>query len=70
MLFVPEGFAHGFQSLTDATETHYVMSAAYVAASSAGIAWNDSALAIEWPLANPIISERDRALPPLNALPQ
>ena len=67
MLFVPAGFAHGFQSLTDKTETHYLMSAAYVAESSAGIAWNDPRLAIEWPLPNPIISARDRALPCLAA---
>jgi len=70
MLFVPAGFAHGFQSLTDNTETHYLMSAAYVAASSAGIAWDDPEVGIDWPLANPIVSARDGALPRLNALPQ
>ena len=70
MLFVPAGFAHGFQSLTDNTETHYLMSAAYVAASAAGIAWNDPQVGIDWPLANPIMSARDGALPRLNALPK
>jgi dTDP-4-dehydrorhamnose 3,5-epimerase len=66
MLFVPEGFAHGFQSLVDNTETAYLMSAAYVAESSAGIRWNDPKLGIEWPLAEPIMSSRDRALPRLD----
>jgi dTDP-4-dehydrorhamnose 3,5-epimerase len=67
MLFVPEGFAHGFQSLVDNTETAYLMSAAYAAESSAGILWSDPALGIEWPLADPIMSARDRALPRLGA---
>jgi len=67
MLFVPEGFAHGFQSLVDNTEIAYLMSAAYVAGSSAGIHWNDPKLGIEWPLAEPIMNARDRALPRLDA---
>jgi dTDP-4-dehydrorhamnose 3,5-epimerase len=67
MLFVPECFAHGFQSLVDNTETAYLMSAAYVAESSAGISWNDPALAIAWPLPDPIVNARDRALPRLVA---
>ncbi len=67
MLFVPEGFAHGFQSLVDNTETFYLMSAAYVAESSAGVLWSDPKLGIEWPLADPIVSARDRALPRLGA---
>jgi dTDP-4-dehydrorhamnose 3,5-epimerase len=67
MLFVPEGFAHGFQSLVDNTEIAYLMSAAYFADSSAGIHWNDPKLGIEWPLAEPIMNVRDRALPRLDA---
>src|ERR1019366_4551342 len=67
MVFVPEGVAHGFQSLTDNTETAYLMSTAYVAASAAGIAWNDPRLAVAWPLADPIVSARDRALPLLDS---
>ena len=67
MLFVPEGFAHGFQSLVDNTETSYLMSTAYLAESSAGILWSDPKLAIEWPLPHPIMSARDRALPCLDA---
>ena len=67
MLFVPEGFAHGFQSLVDNTETSYLMSAAYAPESSAGIRWNDPQLGIEWPLAEPIMSARDRALPGIDA---
>ncbi len=67
MLFVPAGFAHGFQSLVDNTEITYLMSAEYVGSSSAGIVWSDPTLGIEWPLADPIVSARDRALPCLDA---
>ena len=67
MVFVPEGFAHGFQSLADHTETCYLMSAAHAPASSAGIRWSDPRLGIDWPLANPILSARDRALPCLDS---
>lgn len=66
ILFVPEGFAHGFQTLVDNTETAYLMSADYVAASSTGIRWSDATIGIEWPLADPIVSARDRALPCLD----
>jgi dTDP-4-dehydrorhamnose 3,5-epimerase len=61
MLFVPEGFAHGFQTLCDSTEVFYQMSEFYAPEAAAiGIRWNDSAFGIEWPIADPILSERDR----------
>ena len=66
MLFVPEGFAHGFQTLTDSTEVFYQMSYPYVAAAAGtGIRWDDPALGITWPLSNPIMNERDRTWPDL-----
>ena len=59
-LYVPEGFAHGFQALADNTEISYLMSTAYVAESSAGISWNDPDLNINWGVNSPIISEKDQ----------
>jgi dTDP-4-dehydrorhamnose 3,5-epimerase len=63
MLFVPEGFAHGFQTLEDATEVSYQMSREYHLEAAAGVRWNDPAFAIEWPLDVTVISERDRSWP-------
>ena len=66
MLFVPAGFAHGFQTLEDDTEVFYQMSTAYHPASARGLVWDDPQLAIAWPaVADRIVSERDRALPSL-----
>ena len=67
MLFVPEGFAHGFQTLEDDTEVFYHMSRDHHPESSRGIRWEDPAIGIRWPRANPTVSERDRALPCLDA---
>lgn len=63
MLYVPEGFAHGFQTLEDNTEVFYQMSAVYAPASARGVRWNDPAFGIQWPLDERIISERDRSYP-------
>jgi dTDP-4-dehydrorhamnose 3,5-epimerase len=60
MLYVPEGFAHGFQTLADDTEILYQMSSMYVPESAHGVRWNDPAFNIEWPNAVTMISERDR----------
>jgi len=62
-LYIPAGVAHGFQTLADRTEMCYFISAEYVPASARGVRWNDPALAIEWPIADPILSERDRSFP-------
>jgi dTDP-4-dehydrorhamnose 3,5-epimerase len=59
MLYVPEGCAHGFQTLADGTEVHYQMSKLYYPECSAGHRWNDPAFGIDWPLAVSVISERD-----------
>lgn len=62
MLFVPEGFAHGFQTIRDATEVFYQMSEFYVPeAAPTGVRWNDPAFGIEWPIADPVMNERDRS---------
>jgi dTDP-4-dehydrorhamnose 3,5-epimerase len=63
MVYIPEGFAHGFQTLADESEVFYQISAPYVSECVRGVRWDDSAFRIEWPIADPIISDRDRAFP-------
>ncbi|MEM1068477.1 MAG: dTDP-4-dehydrorhamnose 3,5-epimerase [Planctomycetota bacterium] len=63
MLYVPKGFAHGFQTLTDDVEVSYQMSDFYEPSASRGFRFDDPDIAIEWPLAITQISERDRQLP-------
>ncbi|MBU6499129.1 MAG: dTDP-4-dehydrorhamnose 3,5-epimerase [Rhodospirillales bacterium] len=62
-LYIPPGFAHGFQTLTDNAELFYQMSAAYQPALDRGLRWDDPALGILWPLPDPILSPRDAAFP-------
>ncbi len=65
-IYIPRGFAHGFQSLTDGAEIAYHISTPYAPEAQAGVRWDDPDLAIDWPSPqDAIISERDRALPPL-----
>jgi dTDP-4-dehydrorhamnose 3,5-epimerase len=63
MLYVPEGCAHGFQTLEDDTEVFYHMSAFYAPACARGVRWNDPAFGIHWPLPVTIIAERDQQYP-------
>jgi dTDP-4-dehydrorhamnose 3,5-epimerase len=63
MLYVPEGFAHGFITLEDNTEVSYQMSEFYAPEHSKGFRWNDPLFSIDWPAAIQVISERDRNLP-------
>jgi dTDP-4-dehydrorhamnose 3,5-epimerase len=65
--YIPQGCAHGFQTLVDETEVAYEISRAYVAEGARGVRFDDPTLAIAWPIANPTISARDRALPMLAA---
>jgi dTDP-4-dehydrorhamnose 3,5-epimerase len=58
-LYIPKGFAHGFQTLTDDVEVNYLVSAAYKPESAHGIRYNDPAFAISWPLPVTEISEKD-----------
>lgn len=63
MLYVPEGFAHGFQALTDDTETAYNVSAFYTPGAEGGVRYNDPAFDIQWPLPVSVISEKDANWP-------
>lgn len=58
-LYIPEGLAHGFQTLTDDAELLYLMSEFYHPEAARGVRWDDPAFGIEWPLPNPRISDRD-----------
>jgi dTDP-4-dehydrorhamnose 3,5-epimerase len=63
MLYVPRGFAHGFQSLVDNTEVDYEISSEYVPEFGRGFRFDDPLLNIMWPIEMAIISDRDKALP-------
>ena len=63
MLYVPEGVAHGFQTLEDGTEVFYQMSEAYRPEYARGVRWNDAAFGIRWPAEDRTISARDRGYP-------
>jgi dTDP-4-dehydrorhamnose 3,5-epimerase len=63
MLYIPEGFAHGFQTLKDNTEVFYQVSAFYHPESDKGVRWNDPAFRIVWPDDIRVISDRDRKCP-------
>ena len=64
-LYVPEGFAHGFQTLAEDSEVLYQMSESYYPELARGVRWDDPRLGIKWPLPDPILSERDRSYAPL-----
>jgi len=67
-LYIPVGFAHGFQTLTDAAEVLYLISTPYAPAFQDGLRWDDPTLAIAWPdPQNAILSDRDRGLDALAA---
>ena len=61
MLYVPEGFAHGFQSLEDNSEIIYQVSEFYTPNSELGIHWNDPAFNITWPIEEKIITDKDNS---------
>jgi dTDP-4-dehydrorhamnose 3,5-epimerase len=67
MLYVPKGFAHGFITLSDDVEVHYMVSARYDPASERGLRHDDPALAIAWPMPVEHISAKDAAWPDYNS---
>jgi len=62
-LYVPEGVAHGFQTLEDSTEVLYQISEAYRPEAARGVRWDDPVFGIRWPETVHVISERDRSYP-------
>ena len=67
-LYIPGGFAHGFQCLADGSEVAYMMGESYVPELARGLRWDDPAVGIAWPLPDPLLSERDLRLPSLTEL--
>ncbi len=59
-LLVPVGFAHGFVVLSEVADVHYRCTAYYAPGNEGAVAWNDPQIAIAWPIADPILSDRDR----------
>ena len=65
MLYIPPGFAHGYCVMSDTADFTYKVTAEYDPSAERGLRWNDPAIGIEWPLAEPSLSERDLVLPGL-----
>jgi len=68
ILYIPEGFAHGYVCVSEHADLVYKVSNEFDAALDGGIAWDDPAIGIPWPVKNPTLSERDLALPTLDAV--
>ncbi len=64
-LFVPAGFGHGFAVLSDTADVTYLLSSPYDPATESGIAWDDPEVGVEWPVEEPLLSERDQKAPSL-----
>ncbi len=68
LLYLPPGFAHGYQALSDTVDLAYKLTSPYDPREEAGLAWDDPAIGIPWPLSPPILSDRDRVWPTLAEL--
>jgi dTDP-4-dehydrorhamnose 3,5-epimerase len=69
-MWVPEGFAHGFVVTSEHALFHYLVTTPYDRASDANLRWNDAALAINWPIAEPSLSDKDAKAPFLADIPE
>lgn len=67
--WIPEGFAHGFAVVSERAVFSYLCTALYDVAADAGIRWNDAAIGIDWPLAQPQLSDKDERAPFLADVP-
>ncbi|GAB4487436.1 MAG: dTDP-4-dehydrorhamnose 3,5-epimerase [Thermodesulfovibrionales bacterium] len=63
MLYVPQGFAHGFVTLSDVAEVMYKCTAEYRPESDRGVLWSDPEIRIDWPVKDPVLSAKDAVLP-------
>ena len=69
-MWVPEGFAHGFVVTSEHALFHYLVTAPYDRTADANLRWNDAALAINWPVAEPSLSDKDAKAPFLADIPE
>lgn len=67
-IYMPHGFAHGFCVLSESADLHYKVSQRYDPTDDGGLIWNDDQINIDWPIKNPIISERDLTHPHFEAI--
>jgi dTDP-4-dehydrorhamnose 3,5-epimerase len=67
-LFVPDGFGHGFCLLSEDADVVYRLTDYYDPERETGVAWDDPDLAVDWPISDPVLSERDRTAPRLTEL--
>ena len=70
MIFIPEGFAHGFKVITDEADFQYKCSNYYDPESERSIFWNDPAIGIDWDVSEPLLSEKDMKAPLLSEMKQ
>jgi dTDP-4-dehydrorhamnose 3,5-epimerase len=68
-VYIPAGFAHGFCVLSDSARVFYKCSDYYDPHDEGGILWSDPAIAIDWPIAHPLVSEKDACLPVMSDIP-
>lgn len=68
MLYFPPGIAHGYCVLSDEAHLSYKVTAEYAPETEAGVRWDDPEVGIKWPCTSPVMSERDRTLPPLSRI--
>ena len=68
-VYIPQGFAHGFCVLSETAKILYKCTDYYAPSDERGIIWNDSTLAIEWQILEPVLSQKDAAFPSLNEIP-
>ncbi len=69
-LWIPPGYAHGFCVLSDVADFQYKCTALYHPQSDSGVAWDDADLKIDWPVDEPLLSDKDKALPALKDAPR
>ncbi len=67
-LFVPVGFGHGFAVLSDVADVTYLVSSLYDPLTESGIAWDDPDVGVDWQVAEPLLSERDKSAPKLTEI--
>ena len=68
MLYIPEGFAHGFCVLSETVDILYQCTEVYSPEHERGLLWNDPQIGVQWPVEDPILSERDAAFPALDGI--